>query len=75
MLILSRKCNEQIVIGEKIVVTVVSIRGGNVRLGIDAPANVSVHREEVHRAIREGKAGAVSPAEPPQGSSPAAQAE
>lgn len=56
MLILSRKCNEQIVIGDNIVVTVVAIRSGNVRLGVDAPSDVSVHREEVHRAIQAGKA-------------------
>ncbi|MFH0851216.1 MAG: carbon storage regulator CsrA [Candidatus Peregrinibacteria bacterium] len=55
MLILSRKCNEQIVIGDNIVITIVAIRGGNVRLGIDAPPDVTVHREEVHRAIQEGK--------------------
>jgi len=63
MLILSRKCNEQIVIGDNIVITVVAIRGGNVRLGIDAPSSVSVHREEVQRAIQEGRLGAVTPTE------------
>lgn len=64
MLILSRKCNEQIVIGENVVITVVAIRGGNVRLGIDAPASVSVHREEVHRAIQAGKLSSTSPTDP-----------
>lgn len=59
MLVLSRKCNEQIVIGDQIIVTVVSIKGGTVRLGIEAPPHVSVHREEVLRAIRQdlGKTG------------------
>ena len=52
MLILSRKLSEQIVIGDGIVVTVVAIRGGNVRLGIDAPENISVHRKEVYEALR-----------------------
>ncbi len=52
MLILSRKLSEQIVIGDGIVVTVVAIRGGNVRLGIDAPENVPVHRKEVYEALR-----------------------
>ena len=70
MLILSRKCNEQIVIGDNIVVTVVAIRGGNVRLGIEAPTNIAVHREEIHRAIREGKLHGVTPAEPPKPSGP-----
>ncbi len=55
MLILSRKLNEQIVIGSGIVVTVVSIRGGSVRLGIEAPADVPVHRKEVHEALLERK--------------------
>ena len=52
MLILSRKLNEQIVIGDRIVVTVVAIRGGNVRLGIEAPNDVPVHRQEVYQALR-----------------------
>ncbi len=55
MLILSRKCNEQITIGDGIVVTVVSIRGGSVRLGVEAPSTVAVHRREVYQAIQEGK--------------------
>lgn len=52
MLILSRKLSEQIVIGDVIVVTIVSIRGGNVRLGIEAPPNVSVDRKEIYEARR-----------------------
>jgi carbon storage regulator len=52
MLVLSRKQGEQIVIGEDIVVTVVDIRNGKVRLGIDAPMATSVHRQEVIEAIR-----------------------
>jgi carbon storage regulator len=61
MLILSRKLNEQIVIGDQIVITVVAIRGGNVRLGIDAPSDVPVHRQEVYEALckQEGKAAAL----------------
>ena len=61
MLILSRKLNEQIVIGDQIVITVVAIRGGNVRLGIDAPTEVPVHRQEVYDALckEAGKAGAI----------------
>lgn len=51
MLVLARKLNESIVIGEDIVVTVVQIRGDKVRLGIDAPREVSVHRREVYDAI------------------------
>ncbi len=61
MLILSRKLNEQIVIGEQIVITVVAIRGGNVRLGIEAPSDVPVHRQEVYDALvkQDGKAAAL----------------
>jgi carbon storage regulator len=54
MLILSRKRDEQIIIGDAIVITVVSVRGGNVRLGIEAPSHVTVHRREVYDAIRGG---------------------
>jgi carbon storage regulator len=56
MLVLSRKKNESIVINSDIVITVVEIRGDKVRLGIDAPKDVPVHREEVYEAIRGAKA-------------------
>ena len=52
MLVLSRKRDEKIVIGENIIVTVVEIRGDKVRLGVEAPKEVSVHRQEVWDAIR-----------------------
>ena len=55
MLVLSRKRNEQIVIAENIVITVVEIRGDKVRLGIEAPKSVPVHRKEVHEAIQREK--------------------
>lgn len=51
MLVLSRKKNESIVINDNIVVTIVEIRGDKVRLGIDAPRDVPVHRREVLDAI------------------------
>ena len=51
MLVLSRKKNEAIVIDNNIVVTVVEIRGDKVRLGIVAPKDVPVHRQEVYDAI------------------------
>lgn len=53
MLVLTRKVDERIMIGEDIVITVVDIRGDKVRLGIEAPAEIPVHREEVYDAIRE----------------------
>lgn len=52
MLVLSRHRNQQIVIGDDIVVTVVEIRGDKVRLGIDAPTHIPVHRREVWDALR-----------------------
>ena len=52
MLVLSRKKNESIVIDEHIVITIVEIRGDKVRLGINAPKEISVHRKEVYDAIR-----------------------
>jgi carbon storage regulator len=52
MLVLSRKKNESIIINDDITVTVVEIRGDKVRLGIDAPKDVSVHRREVYEAIQ-----------------------
>ena len=52
MLVLSRKKDEKIVIGENITLMVIEIRGDKVRLGIDAPRDVAVHREEVYDAIR-----------------------
>jgi len=52
MLVLSRKRNESIVIDENIVITVVEVRGDKVRLGIEAPREVPIHRSEVYEAIR-----------------------
>ena len=53
MLILTRKPSERIVIGDKIEVSVVEVRGDQVKLGIIAPKNVQVHRKEVFDAIQE----------------------
>jgi carbon storage regulator len=52
MLVLSRQRDESIVIGDKVVVTIVDIRGDKVRLGIEAPAEIPVHRQEVYEAIQ-----------------------
>lgn len=51
MLVLSRKQDEKIIIGDSITLMVVSIQGDKVRLGIEAPKHVSIHREEVYHAI------------------------
>ena len=55
MLVLSRKKGESIIIDENIVVTLVEVRGDKVRLGIEAPKHVTVHRREVYDAIRESE--------------------
>jgi carbon storage regulator len=51
MLVLSRKKNERVMIGEDIEVHVIDIRGDRVKLGFSAPANVPIHRDEVFRRI------------------------
>jgi carbon storage regulator len=53
MLILSRKINESINIGDKIEVSIIDIRGDQVKLGINAPRDVKVYRQEVYAAIQE----------------------
>jgi carbon storage regulator len=63
MLILTRKPDEKIIIGDNIVVSVIEIRGDQVRLGVEAPKTVKVFRQEVYDAIRaENKAAAESKA-------------
>lgn len=53
MLILARKLNESIMIGDDVEVIVVEIKGDQVKLGIRAPRNVTVHRTEIYREIKE----------------------
>lgn len=65
MLVLSRKKNESIVINDDITIVVVEIRGDKVRLGIEAPKEVPVHRNEVYEAIRRSQETASEqPSEP-----------
>jgi carbon storage regulator len=52
MLVLSRQRDESIIIGDNVVVTIVDVRGDKVKLGIEAPQDVSVHRREVYEAIQ-----------------------
>ncbi len=51
MLVLSRRSNESIVINGNITVTVLEIRGDHVRIGIDAPREITIHREEIHAEL------------------------
>lgn len=55
MLVLSRQRDESIMIGDNIKVTVVDIRGDKIRLGIEAPNHIAVHRQEVYEAIQRDK--------------------
>ena len=57
MLILTRKENESIIIGDNITITVCEVRGYKVRLGITAPKDVPVHRQEIYEAIQREKGG------------------
>lgn len=58
MLILTRRIGESLQIGDNIKLTVLSIRGNQVQIGIDAPAEIPVHREEVYQRILRERAGA-----------------
>lgn len=57
MLVLSRKKNESIVINNDIVIVVVEIRGDKVRLGVEAPKEIPVHRREVYDALQRDQSG------------------
>ena len=64
MLILTRRVGETLMVGEHVTVTVLGIKGNQVRIGINAPKSVAVHREEIYERIRsEQAAGAASESE------------
>lgn len=70
MLILTRRLNETVMIGDDTTVTLLGVKGGQVRLGINAPSDVAVHREEVYERIkREQQTGIARPL-PPVGGAP-----
>lgn len=61
MLVLTRHANQSIMIGHDVVVTVLEVRGDQVRLGIRAPRHIDVHREEVFAALQKANRSATSP--------------
>jgi len=65
MLVYSRKKNESIIIGDNILVTVVEVRGDKVRLGIELPKEIPIHRKEIYDAIRNMSASEPAPAAMP----------
>ncbi len=61
MLILTRRISESIIIGDNVKITVLGVKGNQVRLGIDAPKDLSVHREEIYERIKHEKEDGVAP--------------
>lgn len=61
MLILTRRVGETLMIGDEVTVTVLGVKGNQVRLGINAPKNVSVHREEIYQRIKAEQAEGQQP--------------
>ncbi|RZO19343.1 MAG: carbon storage regulator [SAR92 clade bacterium] len=60
MLILTRRVGETLVIGDDVTVTVLGVRGNQVRLGVNAPKDIAVHREEIYQRIQNEKTGEIS---------------
>ena len=60
MLVLTRRPGESIVVGENIIITVIEIKGGQVRIGIDAPREVDVYREEIYEQVKQENLSAIA---------------
>ncbi len=64
MLILTRRVGESVVIGEDVTVTVLGVKGNQVRIGINAPKHVTVHREEIFERIKSGQGAGAADDQP-----------
>ena len=68
MLILTRRVGETLMVGDDVTVTVLGVKGNQVRIGVNAPKNVAVHREEIYDRIRKESEGGETP-QPDNGNS------
>jgi carbon storage regulator len=58
MLILTRRVGETLMVGDQVTVTVLGVKGNQIRIGVNAPRDVAVHREEIYQRIQDEKTGA-----------------
>ncbi|MDG4595959.1 MAG: carbon storage regulator CsrA [Candidatus Contendobacter sp.] len=65
MLILTRRVGETLMIGDEVTVTVLGVKGNQVRIGVNAPKDIAVHREEIYERIKREQDSASGAAQPP----------
>jgi carbon storage regulator len=63
MLVLTRRAGQSVMVGDEVVITVLDVRGDVIRLGIEAPRSIQVHREEVYRELQAANREAASPSD------------